>query len=43
MKREMLQICLKRFFSKKEAAEYLGMSKQALNYKLNKLQFKQDE
>ena len=40
MEREMLKTSLERFSSKKEAAEFLGMSKQTLNYKLNKLQLK---
>lgn len=43
MERAMLKANLKRFSSKKEAAEFLGMSKQTLNYKLNKLQLKYED
>lgn len=41
MERELLRGVLDRFSSKKEAAEFLGISKQAFNYRLNKLGLKE--
>ena len=40
MERQFLRSQLERFDSKKEIAEHFGMSKQTLNYKLNKLGLK---
>lgn len=41
--RKILKEQLSRFKSKKDAAKYLGLSKQVLNYKLNKLNMKEED